>query len=149
MKIFIILYFSVLVVAVLATATVGFSQESSETEITTEVSSGDVTEVISPSQNDPSVLLDDARKLLKKIDSEYGEWNNKEVIASWKYESNLTDENLEEKIEVSSQAANYRKKLWAEVKAFPWKELQDEDAKRQFFKLSNIGEAALPENVII
>ncbi|XP_033225312.1 angiotensin-converting enzyme-like isoform X2 [Belonocnema kinseyi] len=131
-----------IIVAIVVTASVGFPQEigGPTEEIAT-------TEEVLTTENDPKVLLETAKELLAKINKDYGEWSNKEVLASWKYDSNLTDENLAEKINISSQAATYRKKLWEEVKAFPWKELQDEDAKRQFSKFSIIGEAALPEEL--
>ena len=135
---------------VLVTATVGFPQEiQGPTEVIPITEEVPTTEEVPITENDPKVLLKNAKQLLEKINKEYGEWSNKEVLAAWKYDSNLTDENLTEKINVSSQAANYRKKLWQEVKNFPWKELEDEDAKRQFYKFSTIGEAALPEEVIL
>ena len=76
-------------------------------------------------------------------------WSNREQTASWNYESNLTDENLAKQVKVFNDAANFRKEVWKKVKALPWKELQDEDSKRQFKFYSNIMEASLPEKVIV
>ncbi|XP_033225855.1 angiotensin-converting enzyme-like [Belonocnema kinseyi] len=81
---------------------------------------------------------------LATANKETAEWNNKEQIASWNYETNITDTNLAFKLKVSNQASDFRKRLWAKVKIFPWKELRDEDAKRQFFFFSNIWENSLP-----
>ncbi|XP_033225456.1 angiotensin-converting enzyme-like [Belonocnema kinseyi] len=66
------------------------------------------------------------------------------MIASWNYETNITDGNLAVKLKVSNQASEAKKKLSEKIKLFPWRELKDKDAKRQFFLLSNIWENSLP-----
>lgn len=86
---------------------------------------------------------------MKRLDAEYAEWSNKQSIAGWNYASNLTEENLEKKLNVSAIAAHVSKKIAQEVNAFPWADLQDENIKRQFKKLSVLGTAALPEDVRI
>lgn len=94
-------------------------------------------------------LLQDAQELLKRIDVQYAEWSNKQSIAGWNYASNLTDENLAEKLKVSTAAARVSKQIAQEVNAFPWRDLEDESIKRQFKKLGVLGTAALPEDVRI
>lgn len=59
--------------------------------------------------------LIEAKEFLNKLDKQYAEWNNKLTIAEWKYASNLTKDNLEEKLNVSSKAAQYFKSAWQEV----------------------------------
>lgn len=102
---------------------------------------------------DPQVAAQDltqrAKNMLKRIDNLYAEWNYKQSIAGWNYASNLTDENLAEKLNVSAAAARVTKRAAQEVNDFPWRELQDDNLKRQFQKLSVLGAAALPEEVRI
>lgn len=85
--------------------------------------------------------------MLQRIDARYAEWSNKQSLAEWNYASNLTDENLAAKLNVSAEAANIMKQTAQEVNSFPWQELQDENIKRQFQKLSILGTAALPADV--
>lgn len=94
-------------------------------------------------------LLQNAQEILKRIDAQYAEWSNKQSIAGWNYASNLTDENLAEKLKVSAAAARVSKQIAQEVNAFPWKDLEDESIKRQFKKFGVLGTAALPEDVRI
>lgn len=88
-------------------------------------------------------LLENAQAVLNRIDAEYAKWSNKRTLAEWNYASNLTDENLAEKINVSTAAARVMKQIAEEVNAFPWKNLEDENLKRQFSKLGILGVAAL------
>lgn len=93
--------------------------------------------------------LKNAGDILKRLDALYAEWNNKQSIAGWNYASNLTEENLAEKLNVSAAAARVTKQIAQEVNAFPWRDLPDENVKRQFKKLGILGAAALPEDVRI
>lgn len=93
--------------------------------------------------------LQNAQNVLKRIDAEYAKWSNKQSLAGWNYASNLTDENLAEKLNVSTTAARVMKQIAEEVNAFPWRDLEDENIKRQFNKLGILGVAALPEDVRI
>lgn len=92
-------------------------------------------------------LAQNARDILKRIDTLLAEWNNKQTIAGWDYASNLTDENLAKKLEVSTAAARIMKQVAQEVNAFAWQDLKDENMRRQFMKLGVLGTAALPEDV--
>lgn len=94
-------------------------------------------------------LLKNAQELLKRVDAQYAEWSNKQSIAGWNYASNLTDENLAEKLKVSAAAARISKQIAQDVNAYPWQNLEDESIKRQFKKLGVLGTAALPEDVKI
>lgn len=91
--------------------------------------------------------LDSANEFLKRVDKTYAEWNNKQTLADWEYASNLTQENLAKKLNVSSEAARVTKSIWQEVIKFPWRGLKDENTKRLFSKLSVLGTAALPEDL--
>ncbi|KOC59071.1 Angiotensin-converting enzyme, partial [Habropoda laboriosa] len=92
-------------------------------------------------------LLKKAREFLDRVDKQYAEWNNKQTVAQWEYASNLTSNNLANKLNVSSEAARFRKPTWEEVNQFPWRDINDESIKRQFSKLSVLGSAALPEDL--
>lgn len=94
-------------------------------------------------------LLKNAEELLKRIDAQSAESSNNQSNAEWNYASNLTDENLAEKLKVSAEAARISKQIAQEVNAFPWRDLEDESLKRQFKKLGILGTAALPEDVRI
>lgn len=94
-------------------------------------------------------LLKNAQELLKRVNAQSAEWSNKQSIAEWNYASNLTDENLAEKLKVSAAAARISKQIAQEVNAFPYEDLEDESIKRQFKKLGVLGTAALPEDVRI
>lgn len=107
---------------------------------------------IDPTDNPQAAAQDltqKAKDILKRMDKLYAEWNHKQSIAGWNYASNLTDENLTEKLNVSAAAARVTKQVAQEVNEFPWRELQDENLKRQFQKFSILGTAALPEEVRI
>lgn len=88
----------------------------------------------------------EATEFLARIDKLYSEWNNKQSIAEWNYASDLNEENLAVKLNVSAEAARVFKSTWEEVNAFPWKDIADENIRRQFQKLSVLGTAALPED---
>ena len=94
-------------------------------------------------------LLKSAHELLKRIDAEYAKWNNIQSITAWNYASNLTNENLAEKLKCSAEGANVTKHIIQIVNDFPWRDLKNESMKRQFKKLSILGVAALPEQVNI
>lgn len=92
---------------------------------------------------DTPEFLARAKALLSKINNEYGQWNNILTVASWQYASNLTDENLANQLNVSSEVAVYYRQLYKEVNDFPWRTVHDYDTRRQFTKLSTPGTAAL------
>lgn len=94
-------------------------------------------------------LLKSAHELLNRINAEYAKWNNKQSITAWNYASNLTNENLAEKLKWSAEGANVTKHIIQIVNDFSWRDLKDESMKRQFKKLSILGIAALPEQVNI
>ncbi|XP_063977771.1 angiotensin-converting enzyme-like [Diachasmimorpha longicaudata] len=91
-------------------------------------------------------LLARAKQLLNKVDGEYGQWNNKLTLASWKYASNLTDANLKNQINVSAQFADFVRQMTVEINDFPWHGIEDKQIKRQFKKLSSPGASALPKD---
>jgi len=119
-----------------------------------------VTTVISTRQQDlasatenlqiaEDVLEENARDIAKRLDEQYAKWSNKQSIAGWNYASNLTEENLAEKLNVSAAAARISKQIAQEVNAFPWSDLKDDYIRRQFSKLGVLGTAALSEDVRI
>lgn len=92
-------------------------------------------------------ILKSAKDIIKRLDAQYTEWCYKQNAAGWDYASNLTEENLAKKLNVSVEAARVSKQIAQEINAFPWKDLQDENIRRQFKKLGILGTAALPEDV--
>ncbi|XP_043579118.1 angiotensin-converting enzyme-like [Bombus pyrosoma] len=87
-----------------------------------------------------------AKQFLEKINSEHAEWSNKYTLADWDYASNLTSENLANKLNTSTEAAQYFKSAWKKVNEYPWSDIKDPNVRRQFKKFSVLGRSALPED---
>lgn len=90
-----------------------------------------------------------AKQFLEKINNEHAEWSNKYTLADWDYASNLTSENLANKLNTSTEAAQYFKSAWKKVNEYPWSDIKDPNVRRQFKKFSVLGRSALPEDVTI
>lgn len=92
-------------------------------------------------------LQQTGRELLDRSEALYAEWNNKQSNAGWNYASNLTDENLAEKLRVSAEAAAVMKQVAQEVNSFDLEDAHPcELVRRQFKKLGVLGPALLPED---
>nr|ATU82846.1 secreted Angiotensin-converting enzyme-like protein [Pristhesancus plagipennis] len=87
-----------------------------------------------------------ARQHLDKLNKISAEWANKLALAEWAYSSNITDENLNKKLDLSTEAAKVSIELWTETIKFPWQTFQDADLKRMFKKYALLGMEALPED---
>ncbi|PSN41387.1 Angiotensin-converting enzyme [Blattella germanica] len=84
-----------------------------------------------------------AKEYLEYLDREYSKWATKQTVAEWNYASNITDENLQEKLAISAEAAKFSKQEWQETIKYPWTTYKDPDVRRQFMKQSVLGTAAL------
>ncbi|KAJ9598396.1 hypothetical protein L9F63_010918, partial [Diploptera punctata] len=84
-----------------------------------------------------------ARDYLQYLDTEFSKWATKTSLAEWEYASNITDENLKNKLAVSVEAAKFSKMQWMETIKYPWTTYKDPDIRRQFKKHSVLGTAAL------
>ncbi|XP_047100514.1 angiotensin-converting enzyme-like isoform X1 [Schistocerca piceifrons] len=87
----------------------------------------------------------EARQYLELLDKEYGRRANVETLAEWGYASNITDETLQYKLNVSAEHAKFQKQQWLETIKYPWHTYKDPDIRRQFQKYSVLGTAALSE----
>lgn len=87
-----------------------------------------------------------AKQFLEKINNEHAQWSNKYTLADWDYASNLTSENLANKLNTSTEAAQYFKSAWKKVNEYPWSDIKDTNVRRQFKKFSVLGRSALPED---
>ncbi|XP_033354226.1 angiotensin-converting enzyme-like [Bombus vosnesenskii] len=87
-----------------------------------------------------------AKQFLEKINNEHAQWSNKYTLADWDYASNLTSENLANKLNTSTEAAQYFKSAWKKVNEYPWSDIKDSNVRRQFKKFSVLGRSALPED---
>ncbi|XP_033184105.2 angiotensin-converting enzyme-like [Bombus vancouverensis nearcticus] len=87
-----------------------------------------------------------AKQFLEKINNEHAQWSNKYTLADWDYASNLTSENLANKLNTSTEAAQYFKSAWKKVNEYPWSDIKDPNVRRQFKKFSVLGRSALPED---
>lgn len=114
--------------------------------------------VVAKSTNDDATTTEDpqfaddiskARRFLKKVDAELEEWYNKQSIAEWNYASNLTEENLATKLNVSVAMTSILKRISKESLTFLLTNTKDEDITRQLQKLSTLGAPMLSEEVKI
>ncbi|KAK5649892.1 hypothetical protein RI129_000921 [Pyrocoelia pectoralis] len=101
-----------------------------------------VTLATDPSLEDEEIR---AKAYMKLLNDKIAVRNNRETIAAWSYASNITEENLQEQLQVSKEAAKEAKEDWLETIKFNWKSFSDYDLRRQFEKLSILGRSALPE----
>ncbi|XP_066583828.1 angiotensin-converting enzyme-like [Prorops nasuta] len=90
--------------------------------------------------------VEDAKTFLANINKKAEKLHNLLVASEWNYASNLTVENLNERLNISAKVAIRKKTLWEQVVAFPSKDMKDENLKRQFSKLSILGTAVLPQD---
>lgn len=88
----------------------------------------------------------EGRSYMEYLNREYGNKSNLAVKAEWQYATNLTDNNLQYKLNVSQKIAKFKKEQWLETIRYPWKTYQDKELKRMFKKYSVLGAAALPDN---
>ncbi|XP_063230814.1 angiotensin-converting enzyme-like [Bacillus rossius redtenbacheri] len=86
-----------------------------------------------------------ARNYLDYVDAEFARRSTAAVRAAWDYASNITDENLARKLEVSAENARYQKQQWQETIKYHWQSFRDADLRRQFKKYAVLGTAALSE----
>lgn len=95
----------------------------------------------------PVEISQNAQEVLQRFNDLTQYWANKYMTAHWNYVSNLTDENKEASLKVSTELADITKQIAQEANSFPWQELPDENAKRQFQLFGDLGKSALPEDV--
>lgn len=69
---------------------------------------------------------------------------NQAALASWQYESDITDEHnrINEIMELKS--ADFDKAIANQLKTFQWQNFHDEDLKRKIKKLTDLGDSILP-----
>ena len=91
---------------------------------------------------------DAALQFLQENDVLTGIMANKGAIASWKYASNLTEENKQVMLKSQAEEAKFVKESWKNATSFAWKDFKsrNETIYRWFKKLSKLGTAALPED---
>ncbi|GFY78990.1 angiotensin-converting enzyme, partial [Trichonephila inaurata madagascariensis] len=92
--------------------------------------------------------VEQALQFLKDNDRMASEISNKAGIASWKYQSNLTEANKEGMLKMEQEAAKFAKEAWKNATSFAWKDFKDNNATvyRWFKSLSILGKSALPDD---
>ncbi|CAL1265733.1 unnamed protein product [Larinioides sclopetarius] len=90
----------------------------------------------------------EALRFLKSNDRITSQAANKAAIASWSYQSNLTEPNKEAMLKMQQEIAKLAKETWKNATSFAWKDLKDKNATayRWFKSLSVLGTAALPDD---
>ncbi|WAR05486.1 ACE-like protein, partial [Mya arenaria] len=86
-----------------------------------------------------------AADFLKYYNQAGGAITNKDVVAQWAYESNITDNNRQAMVNSSVEYSQFRKEMTKEANRFRWHELDDVIARRQFRKITDIGTSALED----
>ncbi|XP_068631480.1 angiotensin-converting enzyme-like [Battus philenor] len=84
------------------------------------------------------------REYMRTLDDLMSKAKNRRTIASWNYESNITDHNEQVQMQVFLEVAEEEKEYWKETMTYLWHEFEDEDLKRMFKKYSQLGTSALP-----
>ncbi|GIY26315.1 angiotensin-converting enzyme [Caerostris darwini] len=92
--------------------------------------------------------VQEALQFLRDNDRKSSAIANKAALASWGYQSNLTEANKEIMLKVQQEAAEFTKESWKEATSFAWKQFKDTNATayRWFKSLSVLGTAALPSD---
>ncbi|XP_064594923.1 angiotensin-converting enzyme-like [Liolophura sinensis] len=86
-----------------------------------------------------------AQEWLKEYNSQAQIVYNHREIAAWKYESNLTDHNKKLSIQASIEKDNFKVEAKKNASQFDWESFTDDDLRRKFQKISDVGTSALPD----
>ncbi|CAL1265728.1 unnamed protein product [Larinioides sclopetarius] len=91
--------------------------------------------------------VDEAVNFLRDHDRLASQIATKGAIASWNYQSNLTEHNKKIMLETEQESAKFSKEAWKNATSFAWKDFKDKNETifRWFKSLSILGTAALPE----
>uniref|UniRef100_A0A8D9AJK0 Angiotensin-converting enzyme n=1 Tax=Cacopsylla melanoneura TaxID=428564 RepID=A0A8D9AJK0_9HEMI len=85
----------------------------------------------------------EARQFIDFLNKEHGRHMNEGYHAEWLYSTNLTEHNLNYKINKSLEHATFTKEQWKELNKYPWQTYSDPDLRRQFKIYSVLGSPAL------
>lgn len=90
---------------------------------------------------------DAALQFLQENDAVAQKMANKVGIASWNYQSNLTEPNKKKMLDMQLEEAKFAVATWENATSFAWKDFKERNATiyRWFKQLSVLGIAALPE----
>jgi len=98
-----------------------------------------------PSDPQSNKTLDEALKFLEENNLKSIEISRLSNIASWNYDSNLTEANKEKMLEQSLKDAKFKLDTWSEAKSFAWKKFNDTRIKRWFKSLTAFNNLAVGE----
>uniref|UniRef100_A0A0A9Z5G6 Angiotensin-converting enzyme n=1 Tax=Lygus hesperus TaxID=30085 RepID=A0A0A9Z5G6_LYGHE len=87
-----------------------------------------------------------AKDFMKSLNERKEKLSNRGSLASWAYESNITEENSRMKSEVYKEISKEQKEMWKELQKYDWKNFKDADLKRQFSMSNVLGTNALPDD---
>ncbi|KAI5723064.1 hypothetical protein M8J76_000774 [Diaphorina citri] len=86
----------------------------------------------------------EARQFIDFLNRKTGHYLNDGYKAEWAYATNITDHNLEVKMNKSAEHAQFTKDQWKELIKYPWQTYSNQDLRRQYKMYSTLGSAALP-----
>ena len=92
-------------------------------------------------------LESEARSFLLSLDSQLSEKCFESSIAEWNYATDINEQNLNTKLQLSLEMAKFGKEVSRNLtEKYDWESFQDDDLLRMYKKLSILGTAALPED---
>ncbi|CAB3376654.1 Hypothetical predicted protein, partial [Cloeon dipterum] len=89
---------------------------------------------------------EEAVEFYNDFDKQFKFYCKRNSLAMWNYDTNITDFNLQRKLEATAAFAQFRKDSWKELMKYPWKDFSDPELKRKFQLSSVLGNAALSDH---
>lgn len=92
---------------------------------------------------------EEAKAFLRWYETESSKLCTQSSLASWDFQTNITDDNQRKSLEADLLNGKFAKDAWINVTSYDWKNFVDESLKRQFKLLSVIGTPALSEEKLL
>ncbi|KAI0233168.1 Angiotensin-converting enzyme [Lamellibrachia satsuma] len=90
------------------------------------------------------VLEEEAKEWLRGYNADVQEILSASVAASWAYSTNLTEHNQNVSLVANAKVSAFEKKEVQSASRFPWKNFTDPLVRREFAKITNMGNSILP-----
>ncbi|XP_041371786.1 uncharacterized protein LOC121385251 [Gigantopelta aegis] len=84
-----------------------------------------------------------AKEWLTEYDRKLGQIKNEETLAEWSYNTDIRNETQNIMVSKQVESSAFSKEAFKNASRFDWQRFGDEDVKRQFKLISNIGPSAL------
>uniref|UniRef100_A0A6M2E0U0 Angiotensin-converting enzyme n=1 Tax=Xenopsylla cheopis TaxID=163159 RepID=A0A6M2E0U0_XENCH len=96
--------------------------------------------------SDPNLEQEEveAAAFLQSIEQPNIDWNYRLSEVAWAYATNITEENSNNESKLNAEHAVYQKAQAIQASKFNWRQFSNEDLKRQFKFLTDLGDEILP-----